>query len=400
MTTILQVCLSGFYTHAFSAEASPGVCRVVHHEGKVLDSCALSVSKGVVRGTALSEAKAVLRESAVFTEYSESEYVSHRNAWLDVLLCVCDSLEVGMPHEAFLDLGLHPGPRELAESVLARVIDQFPQYQVSAALAPGKWIARLASSRVDRQALKMGLPTLEHVEDAQEFLESIPTKLALPIPVEHRARLEFLGYRWARQVATAPLAVLQEQFGKDAFLIHECARGRVVDGVTSNYPGRVVSSRVVFGAPQENNLQLENALSQCCADLASQLCSSDVTATDIRLYFDGEPSASLVLSRTFPRPVQSATQLKVATMALWRSCALSFAPQAVRIVLSGLQRSPRGQKSFLGLEDAQERSRSRDVAVSCLRAAFGEHVVQAGSDVYVPRRVRLMRVWKRATGWR
>lgn len=400
MNAILMVSLSGFYTNSLPTPERPEVCRVVHREGVVLDVCPRGASKGVAQGTALSEAKAVLREECVYTEFVEAEFAAARNEWLDVLLAYCDTVESSIPHQAFLDLGDHPDPRDIASTLLRSLAERFPCYGLSAGLGPAKWVAEVVLAPIDTSALCLGLPVLEPVTDVMEFIDQIPTSLLLPVPSEHRARLEYLGYRWARLVASAPLSVLRDQFGKDSFLIHECSRGRLLDKVEPNYPGSVLVERAAFGHAVDSSLVLEEAITSLCAEIAAKLSSTDTTASGLRLIFEQSEGAPLTVSRSFPRPVQAATPLRVATCALWKQSKLAFAPIGVRIVMSGLQKAPRGQKSFMGLESAHERSRSCDVTVRCLKAAFGEAVVLPASSLSVPRRELLLRVWKRATGWR
>jgi len=48
----------------------------------------------------------------------------------------------------------------------------------------------------------------------------------------------------------------------------------------------------------------------------------------------------------------------------------------------------------------EERARSCDVSVRCLHAAYGEGTVKKAVELKVPRRELVLRVWKRATGWR
>jgi hypothetical protein len=222
----------------------------------------------------------------------------------------------------------------------------------------------------------------------------------LPVAPEHRQRLEFLGYRWVREVATAGMGVLLGQFGKDTFLIHEAARGRALDAVVPGYPRDAMSARIAFACPLTDRLQLEEAVARLCAELSSELCTRDATAEELAVFFEPEHGPPLVQRRKLGRPVQAATPLRVAVQALWGKVPLATPPVSVKVLLSGLKKAPRGQVSLVGMAGKDERARSCDVSVRCLRAAYGEETVKKAVELKVPRRELVLRAWKRATGWR
>jgi len=385
MHYILYLGLVGFYTKAVKG-CAPSKPTVVHLDGKVIDLCEAAQALGVAVGCALSEAKAVLRETGRMIAYQEEDYTMARDAWLDVCLSYSDGVEFGMPHEAYIDLSGHPDPGDVAHLLIVQL-----DRRLVAGLAPGKWVARLAAREV--------CPILP-VTNVSEFLSNVPTALLSPVSPEHRQRLEFLGYRWVREVAKAPMGVLTEQFGRDAFLIHESSRGRAHDDVVPNYPNGAISERVSFERPVSDRLVLEEAVTTLTAVLSAELCARDVTAEQIGVYFEQETGFPLALMRKLGKPLQSATPLRVAVHSLWERSGLSFPPIGLRIVLSGIKKAPRGQKSLMGMAGASERLRSCDSAVGCLRAAYGDGVVRKAVEVAVPRRELVLRAWKRATGWR
>ncbi len=396
MNFILYVGLTRFYSSVVKAQAEDTRrAIVVHAQGRVLDCCENASVRGVACGAQLSEAKAVLREDGHFVVYQEDDYIARRNEWLDQCLAFCDGLETGMPHEAFIDLTPHPDPGEIA----AILLRSLPGPGVTAAIGPAKWIARLAAQPLDHRALAIGVDTVPCVTDAKRLLKSVPTALLSPLPLEHRARLEFLGYRWAREVAQAPHSALLEQFGRGAFLIVETANGRALDPPSPNYPQSAVSERVLFGGPVNDSLLVEAAVDEITASLAIELCTRDMTASAVTVYFERESAVPLSLERNFAKPVAAATPLRVAVKSLWSKAHLSFAPTGIRVLLRGLKRAPRGQKSLLGMIGQAEKERSCDASVRTLQCAFGERSVMRAVDLAVPRRELVLRAWRRATGW-
>ena len=120
MHCILYLGLVGFYTKVVEG-ATPSLPTVVHHDGKVIDSCEAAQALGVSVGGALSEAKAVLRETGRMIAYHEEDYTGARDAWLDVCLSYSDGLEFGMPHEAYIDLSGHPDPGDVARVLIGQL---------------------------------------------------------------------------------------------------------------------------------------------------------------------------------------------------------------------------------------------------------------------------------------
>lgn len=78
---------------------------------------------------------------------------------------------------------------------------------------------------------------------------------------------------------------------------------------------------------------------------------------------------------------------------------MAFDRSIVRIwvTLSELEPVRQDQKRFHSLTGARPKA---EKALSQVREVFGEKAVQLGSEIEVPRPVRVMREWRRATGWR
>lgn len=389
MHYIFSISRLGFYTEAMGEG-----CTVVSYEGKVLDASASALSMGVKVGSQISEAKAVVRSEGRFVPFVFDDFRAARDEWLDKCLSYSDRIESPMPHEAYIDLTGHPRPSEAASSLLQELGGD-----MVAGLAPSKWLARLAARPVATAPSLAGFPVIEAVRDVTEFLQPVPTSLLTPVPVAHRERLEFLGYRWVREVALAPLGVLLGQFGRDAFTIHEAAQGRIADAVVPNYPPSSLSMRIDFERGCDDSTLIDDAVAQVTRHLAVELCDRDSTAEEVLVSIERELGPPYVARRKFGKPVQAATPLRVAVQALIGQSALDFEPVAIRVTLIGLKKSPRGQKTLLGQASTFERQRSCESALGSLKAAYGHSVVQKAGELRLPRRELVLRAWKRATGW-
>lgn len=398
MTAILFMELQGFYVQndKNTSEGSPSAL-VVYHLGVVLDACPMACQMGVKIGSTLSEAKAILREKGRFVQFCVDDYAAPRNLWLDQLLSAVAGVEVEMPHRAYVDLTRHPNP----ESVASQLIRQVQQmgYSVRAGLARAKWISQLAASHIPPTPEVSGINVIEHIWDSTGFLNAFPTRMLLPILPDHRERLEFLGYRWVRDVAKAPLSLLIEQFGKHAYAIHACASGLTLDKVEPNYPQNSLMKEWNFGFPVSDSAVIAESIERLCGELSGILCSRDEMSQEMRVTFVSESDYAHTLFRRFARPVFRALSLQVAVMALAPPDQLPFAPVSIRILLSNNVSSVSYQRTLMGHQSAELRLSSCDGAIKSLQAAYGSEIVSPASCLTSPRRIEVMRVWKKATGW-
>ncbi|MBS1713411.1 MAG: hypothetical protein JST30_03655 [Armatimonadetes bacterium] len=393
MHYILYVALEGFYVA--DQDDGSGRATVVHQDSTVLDACRLARERGVVPGTALSEAKSILREEGRFLAFSPDVYARAREEWLDTCLRFSDRIEPGRPHEAYVDLTGHARPARAADELLAALAPRQPV----AGLAPAKWIARVEARSVDVGAAAFGLPVMEALTDVASFLGRIPTTLLLPIAAPYRERLCFLGYRWTRDVARAGLHELRSQFGSDAIAIQEAAQGRVLDQVAPSYPERSLTVSLEFGAALDDRVVLDLGLRHLAQRCAARLCETDQTAQGVVARFESEDGASALGKREFAKPAQTATVLAAALHALWDTSRCPFPPVSATVHLTRLRPAPRSQRSFTGTESYAERSQTCDRVVRTLTAAYGDGTLVKARDLRVPRRELVLRAWRHATGW-
>ena len=394
MHYILYLAIEGFYVGCVGTE--PGRPTLVHRDGVVLDACPQARERGVVPGTALGEAKAVLRDDGRCIPFVPETYTPHRDRWLDVCLGFSDRIEPGLPHEAYIDLTGHPRPERVADDLLVALAPR----ALVAGLAPGKWIARADARSIDLRASALGVPQCEAVTDVVAYLSRIPTTMLLPLDTAVRERLCFLGYRWARDVARAGTSELRSQFGTDAFLVHETAHGRVLDQVEPSYPERSLLVSLSFGGPLDDSVRLDHGLTSLAQRCAATLCDTDQTAQGLVVRFESEEGANTVSRRAIAKPVQTATALTAALRALWTSSRCTFPPVSATVHMTGLRPAPRRQRSFTGSESVYERKETCERVVRTLTAAYGDGTLVRAADLEPARRVRLLRVWKHATGWR
>ena len=398
MYTILYISFDRFYTEP-GDDLVNELMQVVHREGVILESCDVASRHGVDSGTSLSEAKTILRDRAHYREFVAGDYSDKRTDWLETLLLFSDEIESGLPHEAWINLSNHIHPVKVARECVECLQRRFPKRSIRCALAPAKWMARLVAAPYEQREQELIPADLTWIRTGIDLIDQLPTLKLSPVSLPCRKQLEYLGYRWARQIREAPLSVLTEQFGHEGFYIYQLCRGQLSDPVYTNFPERTMSSHMSFEAALTNKLDVEFVLKSLCQDLAMKLNQGDWTCEGMRLVLENGEGQRSVLGRDFPRPVQTATSLHVAAFALWQKMNESASPLAIRVLLTNLQRAPRRQQSIAGYPSRLDQVSSCETAVKTLEAAFGERIVQRASALQVPRRVTVLREWKRATGW-
>ena len=210
-------------------------------------------------------------------------------------------------------------------------------------------------------------------------------------------RLVFLGYRRIGDVRRAPLSALVEQFGNDGLLVHEAAHGRFCDRVRTNYPLDSVYESRRFEDGANDRLVLEQALRSISAKLADDLQSRDRSATEFQLLFELESGRTLKRTRKLAHPTQSTRSVQAALHYMFSQTEFDERVVAVRATAPHLKRSGARQ---LSIEQSVSDSEAMDRAVHSLHAVYGEGSLQRASEVEAPRREKLLRAWKHATGWR
>lgn len=375
MHYILYLRRLGFYARRFST-SSP---VVIHCEKRVLDANEAALEKKIFRGMSLGEAKAIL-DGAQWIPWREDDYREAQDEWLDRCAIYSDSIEPEEQHSAWVDLSPHSDPNELARR-LAEALDG-PEMGA----CRSRWMAKLACD------VGVGLSGADG-----EFLRDVPTRWLTPVDPRHRERLEFLGYRTVGEVARAPLAAMRDHFGDAATMILACAQGGWADPVTPLYPRDSIAARIRFEGEIDDLQTLDCGLQELARLLAERLIPNDLQSKRLILELDHEVG-STHLARNFTKPIAGYASALSALRLM-----LSPPPQTpigrLRARLENATKVERIQRELSGRTGEEERSRSASAAFQHVRTVFGDASVQVGGEIAIPRRTRVLRAWKDATGW-
>ena len=399
MQSILYLALRGFYvTVLHSAETElREKALVVHDNGHVIDSCELAQEKNVHPGTSLSEAKSILREGGSYFAVEPDRYLNAQRDWLNKCLDYSHVIEPESHSSAWIDLNGHPDPLDVATTLFQQLVAN--GYRLSAGMATSKWVAKLSAQKIDTDAARLGIPQIDPIINPKQYLAALPTQLLYPVSIQARDRLVFLGYRRIGKVLQAPLSALKDQFGKETQLILQAAVGGPFEDVRAEYPPRSLSSQMQFESRVESKLELESACERMAVQLASQLCQLDRLAGHLTMNVDFEDGAVKTFAKTLVKPIQEATPFRALLKAALDQICVESPVVGIRVLLSNLKNADRHQRS---LDHRMSRRDTETLLMpvrSRLKSSFGTDSLQLASEMQVPRRIRLLRFWKHATGW-
>jgi len=378
---------------------SSGDCPplIVHRDKAVFD-CVLPGQQVIRCGTPLGVARTLCPEAQCLV-YRASEFSAAHTLWLDSLLVYCDSIECHDQHAASMDLSNHPDPMDISAQIVENLFTQHG-WKAQSAIAPIKWVAQLATKIPRAETNSDGSFPPQSISNCKQYLAELPTELLLPVSSEVRERLCFLGYRRIGDVQRASEGLLCRYFGTYGRKVFSASHGLLYESLRKDYPRRSIQAAMEFLPPIESAITLRSAINHLVDKLAIQLSSQEKQADEVWLSIQGE-ERTMILKRCSARPLRS-------TMAL-RACALPLIDQilssardrvvSVRVILPNLKHAERRQEQFHVLLDVKSKKEQMEKTIGTLAASLGDAIVQPASAIELPRRKKVLRVWREATGW-
>ncbi len=396
MHYFLYVRLPGFYVREWARNdpSRADEAMAVYRDKRVIDANAPAHASGVRAGMGLDEAK-VLLQGAGLIRWEEEPYRAAQARWLDTLCEVASTVEPDHQDSAWADLAGHPDPYAMARMFASRVAKQ-ESADVALGLAGSKWLARLAEASFGSLANPAWeIAMRQACACPSEFLANFPIAHLAPVDADHRERLKFLGYRTIGDVAEIPLRTLRGQFGDAALTIRNAARGTLREPVRAVYP----PDRVVAGQRFEGGLDHQEALGLAMGALARRIGAAlrqrEAQGAEVQIEIEYE-STRVMRMRRFTRPIHTPREVSAA---LRLTLGEVNAPVwGLRVKLPGLKPAQERQANLYA-----SRAMGDDVAASRaiegLRLTFGDGSVMRASEKIEPRRIRVVRAWRHATGW-
>jgi len=338
-----------------------------------------------------------------FEAWESEPYRQAQEHWLSVLAAFCDAIEPAGQHAAFADLSGHPNPESTSAHLLANLQKRLG-LNVHLGLASARFVARMAAERGD--------PNFLALKNPKRFVAPFPVE-ALPVAAETSTRLRFLGYATIGQVTGLSLDLLRPVFGEGALEIERAAKGRGDAQVEAVYPPKCVSTRFSFEGPVETSETLDLGLIELAGQLAAGLSEHDGYSERMELFTESEDGLIHTLSRTFARSIHTARDALAALRlmlaeppakpiigirARLRDVKRSRPVQAA-LAFSGTPSRLRRTSPASGSGPIDDRTERTRTALAHIRGAFGDGVIQTGSELREPRWKEVRRVYRAANGW-
>lgn len=355
----------------------------VHDGREVLDVNLAASAQGVRVGMTVREAQsfAPVLESHV---YREELCSLKRDEWLDVATLYSNQVLYIAPHQAFLDLSGHPHPEEVARLFQDHLERRFA-YTFVSALSPTHWVSQVLARHPMRAVDLVGLALAN---------ESV-MKLT-PIDRAIRERLVFLGYKRIRDLQSLSVSTLIGQFGAEGHRILAAANGGLHEQVRANYPASSICHSLELTGGCSDFEQITSALGELSRGLFAELCSQAKVAKDIHLMISLEDETRET-SATFAKPFRGSLGLQNALLKLLLDLEIREPIYRLRVTLPSLCQANVRQRTMTGVAADPG---FVDDSLEAVRHKFGSYSVHRGCEHEEPRRVRVLRAWAAATGWR
>jgi len=367
----------------------------IHRDKLVIDVNVAAVAHGLRLGMGVDEAKVLLQGQGLIA-WEEEPYRESQCRWLDVLCAFASIVEPDRQDSAWADLSGHPDPFEIARLFTNR-LSELGEGEARIGVAGVKWLAKLAAERfggLAPPAWELAMRGL--CEEPEAALAELPIGLLSPVSEVYRERLKFLGYRTIGDVAAIGYRTLRGPFGEEAARIRSAARGGGVEPVRAVYPRDALVAAMRFEGGLEDAEAIGRAVGRLARRLTAGLEARDVYGARVIVRIETE-SGVRERERTFSRPIRTLREVAAALRLTLGEPGEAVHALAVR--LPDLKKPP-ARQSNLYLAGRSGEDRAAVQAIEGLRGAFGDGAILLASEKAEPRRVRVLRAWRHATGWK
>ncbi len=355
---------------------------VVVRDRRVRDANPAARAKKIDIDMGLNEAR-LLADGLQIVEYDPDQYRADAEKLWDRLADFSNYTEPIAEDRVFLDLSSHPDPATLAQRISLMIQDS------RVAMAPCRWMAEAA--------LTDARPYRDITGNPEAFLHASVMDQFLGVGGPVRDRLKALGYQRLGELLELKPELFTRQFGREGAAIYRALRGMDDHQIEPIWPrASVAFHQETEGATAEEE-PIRLVLEQLSKRVGDELMRTDRSGKVIQLSWETEDGRWERRERTFARSAQSpGSVFALAKLLLnpWPTEPIT----CLRLRLPHLATAVRRQTG-LGVKANGERAGELESVVSRVAGAFGNQSVQLAAAIEEPRRKRLLRVWKDATGW-
>ncbi|MGO0122524.1 DNA polymerase IV [Desulfothermobacter acidiphilus] len=280
-------------------------------------------------------------------------------------------IEVVSIDEAYL--GVPPGEglsiaRAIKEEVLRKL-----QLPLSIGVSVNKLLAKIACNLSKPRGLRALWP-----EEVEDILWPLPVEVLPGIGPRTRELLELRGIKTVRDLALAPIYLLKEILGKEAFRFKEYSQGIDRRGLVFSRPPLSFSKERTFAQDVHRPEVLQGALMLLAEELGFRLRRNGYLARNITLKLRFADFRTVARSRSLREGTNRDSVIYRVAMELFQEFSASPPWRLVGIQVAGLDRLQ--QLSWLGDVD-EERERLLALVLDSLRSRYGRPVVHRASGL-------------------
>lgn len=215
--------------------------------------------------------------------------------------------------EAFVDLGVHDDPAQLAPAIRQRVVQE-TSLPASVGLAVNKLVAKVASDHGKPEGCTIVLPGEEAA-----FVAPLPVRVIWGIGPRTAERLAEMGIYTCGDLAIYNRAQLQKRFGKQAEEMQRRAEGIDDRPVRPERgPAKSISQEWTFSRDVADEALLDKQLRKMCAAVAESLQEDGLAAHTITVKLRWPDFTTITRQKTVEIGVQQEVELYRLAHAIWR----------------------------------------------------------------------------------
>jgi len=350
-----------------------------HRSGRSVVTAANYVARKYGVNSAMPMAIALRRcPAAIVLEPHMSRYAEVSRQVMGIFTDMTPMVEPLSIDEAFLDVAgarrLHGSPAQIAEKIRARVFAE-TGLTCSVGAASTKFVAKLASGRAKPDGLLV-IPA----EDTIGFLHPLPVGALWGVGATTEQALLGLGLRQVRDIAHAPIEMLQRAVGvAAAHKLHDLSWGIDPRTINLEREEKSVGHEVTFEHDVTDVARLRSELLRQSDAVAAKLRGNGLVARTVVLKLRYADFSTVTRSRTLNEPTNVGRRI-------YEEVAASFdvlAARGIRVRLIGVRAEQlgTGDGAGMGLWDDDDDWREAELAVDTVTARFGRGVVRPASQL-------------------
>ena len=357
---------------------------------RVLDASSQAAAAGVGPGDTRRRAEQLCPQAAILPA-REALYQARHESLIAALGQFADAVESGDWGEGFVEIGAlartFPSEQALALQLAAEV-------EGEVGLAPALGIAsnKFTALQAARQAAGgLGICVVPAGREGR-FLALLPATALPELPAEMLRRLHLFGMTTLGELAALPRPALARQFGAEAVVFHDLARGIDPRPLIPQAPPPLISRRLALPELASERGLVLAALDHLVGQLAGQLEASGFQATALSLAVATGAGQELLQGSSLRPPSADVDVLRRLAARLLGRLPLASPVTSLAVTAYPLREWHAGARQLALLDEdvsGQYRPLSAELnrlweAVRLLRQRFGEAVIRLASAVGPP----------------